>query len=53
MEVGNKVKCIDDQAQSVLKLDQIYEIEKVDGHKIFVKGYKRYSFLKIRFEVCD
>lgn len=48
-EVGDKIECIDATGQRYLKLGAVYTVGTPDGHKIFVDGYRRYSFLTSRF----
>lgn len=48
-----KLKCIDADGQKKLKLGDIYTFERNDvfENRLWVKEYKRFSFLKSRFEV--
>lgn len=46
-----KLKCINAENQKVLKFGEIYTLLKEDGDRIYIKEYKRFSFLKNRFEV--
>ncbi|WVH13549.1 hypothetical protein [Acinetobacter phage vB_AbaM_fThrA] len=46
-----KLKCINDDGQKVLKLNRIYNSVKIDGDRVWIEEYKRYSFLLSRFEV--
>jgi hypothetical protein len=52
-KVGNKVICIDGSGQRYLKEGNEYTVSTPDGHKFFVDGYRRYSFLKARFKVIN
>lgn len=47
---GDKIICINTDKQKRLILNQEYIVDKLDGHKIYVKGYARYSFLATRFK---
>lgn len=49
-KVGDKVVCTDAKGQKRLKLGAVYTVDKLDGHKVFVKGYARFSFLAERFK---
>lgn len=49
-EPGDKIVCIDASGQRYLKLGKEYIVSTPDNpDKIFVDGYRRYSFLKKRF----
>lgn len=47
----SKLKCINAGNQKVLKLNHIYTVTKIDGDRVYIEEYKRYSFLMSRFEV--
>lgn len=47
----NKLKCINSDNQKVLKLGGVYTATKYDGNRVWIKEYKRFSFLINRFEV--
>lgn len=49
----NKLKCINSEKQKVLKNDEIYTILKIDGDRVWINEYKRFSFLLSRFEVVN
>ena len=49
-ESGDKIECVDATGQRYLKLGQVYTAAGPDGSKIFVDGYRRYSFLTKRFK---
>lgn len=51
MKEGDKIKCIDADKQKVLKLNKQYTVMKIDNDRVYINEYKRYSFLKNRFEV--
>lgn len=48
-----KLKCINDKGQKVLKLNGIYSSIKVDGNRVWINEWKRFSFLLDRFEVVE
>ena len=50
MKAGMQVVCVDATKQSRLKLGSTYTVALVDGHRLFVEGYARYSFLNTRFK---
>ena len=50
LSVGDKVLCVDVNKQKRLILNQEYIVDKLDGHKVYVKGYARFSFLISRFK---
>lgn len=52
-EEGDTIECIDANNQRYLKPGQIYEVRKMDGHKLYVVGYQRFSFLSSRFKHAE
>lgn len=50
---NTKLICVDAKGQRYLKSGRIYTASTPDGHKIFVDGYRRYSFLSTRFKQVD
>lgn len=50
---GEKIVCVDASGQRYLKAGMVYEAATPDGEKVFVNGYRRYSFLKTRFKKLD
>lgn len=48
-----KLKCINDNGQKVIKKGRVYTVLKMDGGRVYIKEYKRFSFLFSRFEVID
>lgn len=48
-----KIRCINDSGQKVLKINSIYTVLKMDGDRVYIEEYKRFSFLFSRFEVID
>lgn len=54
MKHGQKIKCIDDSKQKVLKLGEIYTVDKTfnaPDNRVFIKEWKRFSFSESRFVV--
>ena len=54
MKDGQKIKCIDNSKQKVLKLGEIYTVDetlRTTENKVYVKEWKSFSFLKSRFEI--
>lgn len=53
MKHDQKIICIDDKNQKVLKKGNIYTVDKTyntpEG-RVFIKEWKRFSFSKSRFE---
>ena len=50
---GEKVVCVDDFDQKVLKLDKVYTVDKTLNtldNRVFIKEWKRFSFSESRFE---
>lgn len=51
-----KVVCIDDSDQKVLKLGSLYTVDKTfnaPDNRVFIEEWKRFSFLEIRFESLE
>lgn len=51
-----KVICVDDSDQKVLKLGKVYTVDKTfnaQDNRVFIKEWKRFSFLENRFESLD
>lgn len=48
-----KLKCINDAGSKWLELGKIYTFDKYDSfeNRVYIKEYKRFSFLVSRFEV--
>lgn len=48
-----KLKCIDASRSKWLEVGKIYTFDKNDSteNRVYIKEYKRFSFLKSRFEV--
>ena len=54
MKHGQKIKCIDDSKQKVLKFGKIYTVDetlRTTENRVYVKEWKSFSFLKSRFEI--
>lgn len=51
-----KIRCIDDSKQKVLKVGEIYTVDKTfnaPDNRVFIKEWKRFSFSMSRFEVVE
>lgn len=51
-----KVVCVDDSDQKVLKIGKEYTVDKTfnaPDNRVFIKEWKRFSFLESRFESLD
>ena len=56
MKHGQKIKCINDEKQKVLKLGEIYTVDKTfnaPDNRVFIKEWKRFSFSESRFEIVN
>ena len=56
MKHGQKIICIDADKQKVLKLGEIYTVDKTfnaPDNRIFIKEWKRFSFSMSRFELVE
>lgn len=52
MKIGDKIRCIDDSKQNVLKEGHVYTVMGIDReNRVYIQEYKRFSFLKDRFVV--
>ena len=53
---NQKIKCIDDSKQKVLKVGEIYTVDttfKAQDNRVFIKEWKRFSFSMSRFELVE
>lgn len=54
LRVGDKLVCIDDKGQKVLKKGSFYTVSRTDDYngrnRVYIEEYKRFSFSKDRFE---
>lgn len=51
-----KIVCVDDSDQKVLKLGKVYTVDKTFNapeNRVFIKEWKRFSFSESRFESLD
>ena len=48
-----KLRCVDDSNQKVLKVGEVYTVIEIEGHRVYIEEYRRYSFLLSRFEVVN
>lgn len=56
MKHDQKIKCIDDSEQKVLKVGEIYTVDKTfnaPDNRVFIKEWKRFSFSMSRFELVE
>ena len=54
MYEGQKIRCVNIDNQKVLKLGEIYTVDKTmstTGNRVYIKEWKRFSFSKDRFEI--
>lgn len=52
-ETQIKLKCINSSGQKVLEKGKLYTLLNLDGDRVYINEYKRYSFLLSRFEVVN
>ena len=53
---NQKIKCIDDSKQKVLKAGEIYTVDttfNAPDNRVFIKEWKRFSFSMSRFELVE
>jgi hypothetical protein len=53
MKKGQKIRCINSHQNKVLVFGRIYTVLSDDGDRVYIDEYKRFSFLKSRFEVIN
>lgn len=53
---NQKIRCIGDSKQKVLKVGEIYTVDKTfnaPDNRVYIKEWKRFSFSISRFEVVE
>ena len=53
---SQKIRCIDDSKQKVLKAGEIYSVDttfNAPDNRVYIKGWKRFSFSMSRFELVE
>lgn len=53
---NQKIRCIDDSTQKVLKVGEIYTVDttfNAPDNRVYIKEWKRFSFSMSRFEVVE
>ena len=53
---NQKIRCIDDSKQKVLKVEEIYTVDttfNAPDNRVFIKEWKRFSFSMSRFELVE
>ena len=53
---GEKVVCVDASDQKVLKLGEVYTVDKTlntSDNRVFIEEWKRFSFSESRFELLE
>lgn len=56
MKHNAKIRCIDDSKQKVLKLGEVYTVDKTfnaPDNRVYIKEWKRFSFSITRFELVE
>ena len=56
MKHNDKIRCIDDSKQKVLKLGVVYTVDKTfnaPDNRVYIKEWKRFSFSITRFELVE
>ena len=51
---GQKIVCVDDSNQKVLKVGKVYTVDNTlntTENRVYVKEWKRFSFYKSRFKL--
>ena len=53
---NQKIRCIDDSKQKVLKVGEIYTVDttlSTTDNRVYIKEWKRFSFSVSRFELVE
>ena len=53
---NQKIKCIDDSKQKVLKVGEIYTVDttlSTTDNRVYIEEWKRFSFSMSRFELVE
>ena len=53
---NQKIRCVDDSKQKVLKVGEIYTVDKTlnaPDNRVYIKEWKRFSFSISRFELVE
>ncbi len=53
---NQKIRCIDDSKQKVLKVGEIYTVDttlSTTDNRVYIEGWKRFSFSMSRFELVE
>ena len=53
---SQKIRCIDDSKQKVLKVGEIYTVDttfNAPDNRVYIKEWKRFSFSMSRFELVE
>jgi len=53
---NQKIRCIDDSKQKVLKVGEIYTVDttlSTTDNRVYIKEWKRFSFSMSRFELVE
>ena len=56
LKYNQKVRCINDSKQKVLKVGQMYTVDttlSTADDRVYIKEWKRFSFSMSRFEVVE
>ena len=53
---SQKIRCIDDSKQKVLKVGEIYTVDttlSTTDNRVYIEEWKRFSFSMLRFELVE
>ena len=53
---NQKIRCIDDSKQKVLKVGEIYTVDttlSTTDNRVYIEEWKRFSFSMLRFELVE
>ena len=53
---NQKIRCIDDSKQKVLKAGEIYTVDttlSTTDNRVYIEEWKRFSFSMLRFELVE
>lgn len=46
---GDKLVCIHEDGQKIVKEGNVYTAARIDGHRVYIEEHKRFSYLIDRF----
>lgn len=50
---GDKLVCIEDEGQRIVKKGKVYTVRQVVDHRVYIEEHKRFSYLIERFRLAN